>query len=131
MADDRETRVAVIYYSATGNVHGLAQAVTEGAEEAGAEVRLRHVALCQATLWAPFRTRFCERLRRLEQQAPRAEARCSNRGAALQQEGPAAGQMLRLFVCFHNLLLPEFASPRVSASQASPPSPQTATRDPR
>jgi NAD(P)H dehydrogenase (quinone) len=36
-------RVAVIYYSATGNVHGLAQAVAEGAEAAGAEVRLRHV----------------------------------------------------------------------------------------
>ena len=36
-------RVAVIYYSATGNVHGLAHAVAEGAEQAGAEVRLRHV----------------------------------------------------------------------------------------
>jgi NAD(P)H dehydrogenase (quinone) len=36
-------RVAVIYYSATGNVHGLAGAVAEGAEQAGAEVRLRHV----------------------------------------------------------------------------------------
>ena len=38
-----EARVAVIYYSATGNVHGLAGAVAEGAEAAGAEVRLRHV----------------------------------------------------------------------------------------
>jgi NAD(P)H dehydrogenase (quinone) len=38
-----EARVAVIYYSATGNVHGLAKGVAEGAEEAGAEVRLRHV----------------------------------------------------------------------------------------
>ena len=38
-----EARVAVIYYSATGNVHGLATAVAEGAEAAGAEVRLRHV----------------------------------------------------------------------------------------
>ena len=37
------TRIAIIYYSATGNVHGLAQAVAEGAEEAGAEVRRRHV----------------------------------------------------------------------------------------
>lgn len=36
-------RIAVVYYSATGNVHGLAQAVAEGAEGAGAEVRLRHV----------------------------------------------------------------------------------------
>jgi NAD(P)H dehydrogenase (quinone) len=36
-------RIAVIYYSATGNVHALANAVGEGAAEAGAEVRLRHV----------------------------------------------------------------------------------------
>ena len=37
------TRVAVIYYSATGTVHRLAQAVAEGAEHTGAEVRLRAV----------------------------------------------------------------------------------------
>lgn len=36
--------VAVIYYSATGAVHALAQAVAEGATSAGAEVRLRRVA---------------------------------------------------------------------------------------
>jgi NAD(P)H dehydrogenase (quinone) len=38
------TKVAVIYYSATGNVHALAEAVTRGAVEAGAQVRLRRVA---------------------------------------------------------------------------------------
>ena len=37
-------KVAVIYYSATGAVHALAQAVAEGAASAGAEVRLRRVA---------------------------------------------------------------------------------------
>jgi NAD(P)H dehydrogenase (quinone) len=37
------TNVAVIYYSSTGNVHGLAEAVAEGAAKAGAEVRLRRV----------------------------------------------------------------------------------------
>jgi NAD(P)H dehydrogenase (quinone) len=37
-------QVAVIYYSATGGVHALAQAVAEGAASAGAEVRLRRVA---------------------------------------------------------------------------------------
>ena len=37
------TKVAVIYYSATGNVYGLARAVEEGATEAGAEVRFRKV----------------------------------------------------------------------------------------
>ncbi|MFS8479905.1 MAG: NAD(P)H:quinone oxidoreductase [Micromonosporaceae bacterium] len=36
-------KVAVIYYSATGNVHQLAQAIAEGAEKVGAEVRLRRV----------------------------------------------------------------------------------------
>jgi NAD(P)H dehydrogenase (quinone) len=39
-----QPRIAVVYYSSTGNVHALAQAVTEGAIEAGAEVRLRRVA---------------------------------------------------------------------------------------
>jgi NAD(P)H dehydrogenase (quinone) len=34
-------KVAVIYYSATGNVHRLAEAVAEGAEKAGADVRMR------------------------------------------------------------------------------------------
>jgi NAD(P)H dehydrogenase (quinone) len=36
-------KVAVIYYSATGNVHAMAHAVALGAEQAGAEVRLRQV----------------------------------------------------------------------------------------
>ncbi|HZC69230.1 MAG TPA: NAD(P)H:quinone oxidoreductase [Jatrophihabitans sp.] len=34
---------AIIYYSATGTVHALAQAAVEGAAKAGAEVRLRKV----------------------------------------------------------------------------------------
>ncbi|WP_027942037.1 NAD(P)H:quinone oxidoreductase [Amycolatopsis taiwanensis] len=38
------TKVAVIYYSATGSVHALAQAVADGAASAGSEVRLRRVA---------------------------------------------------------------------------------------
>jgi NAD(P)H dehydrogenase (quinone) len=38
------TNVAVIYYSSTGNVHALAEALAEGASGAGAEVRLRRVA---------------------------------------------------------------------------------------
>jgi NAD(P)H dehydrogenase (quinone) len=37
-------KVAVIYYSATGAVHALAQAVADGAASAGAGVRLRRVA---------------------------------------------------------------------------------------
>ncbi|MDI3388707.1 NAD(P)H:quinone oxidoreductase [Streptomyces sp. B-S-A8] len=37
-------KIAVIYYSATGTVHQLAQALAQGAEKAGAEVRLRRAA---------------------------------------------------------------------------------------
>lgn len=36
--------VAVIYYSATGNVHALADAVATGAQQEGAHVRVRRVA---------------------------------------------------------------------------------------
>ena len=36
-------RIAVIYYSATGNIFMLASAIAEGAEREGAEVRLRKV----------------------------------------------------------------------------------------
>ena len=38
------TNVAIVYYSATGNIHKLAVAAAEAAEKAGAEVRLRRVA---------------------------------------------------------------------------------------
>lgn len=37
------TKVAVIYYSATGTTYALARAIAEGAESAGAEVRVRKV----------------------------------------------------------------------------------------
>lgn len=37
-------KIAVVYYSATGSVHALATALAEGAEAAGAEVRLRRAA---------------------------------------------------------------------------------------
>ena len=36
-------KVAIIYYSATGNIYKMAQAAEEAATEAGAEVRLRKV----------------------------------------------------------------------------------------
>jgi NAD(P)H dehydrogenase (quinone) len=55
-------RIAVIYYSATGNVHQLAEAVADGAAETGAEVRLRRVpelapeeAIQKNQLWAQHR----------------------------------------------------------------------------
>lgn len=36
-------RIAIIYYSSTGHVHRLAEAVAEGAADAGADTRLRRV----------------------------------------------------------------------------------------
>lgn len=36
-------RISVIYYSSTGNVHALAEAIADGAAGQGAEVRLRQV----------------------------------------------------------------------------------------
>lgn len=39
----RAPRVLVVYYSATGHVHALAKALAQGAQQAGAEVRLRPV----------------------------------------------------------------------------------------
>jgi NAD(P)H dehydrogenase (quinone) len=44
MSSNNTLKVAVIYYSATGNVHSLAKAVAEGAEKAGAEIRLLRAA---------------------------------------------------------------------------------------
>jgi NAD(P)H dehydrogenase (quinone) len=56
------TQLAVIYYSATGNVHKLAEAIAEGARDTGAEVRLRRVrelapeeAIQQNQAWARHR----------------------------------------------------------------------------
>ncbi|MHA4817459.1 flavodoxin family protein [Streptomyces aculeolatus] len=43
MESETPVRAAVIYYSAGGTVHTLALAAAEGAEKAGAEVRLRRV----------------------------------------------------------------------------------------
>jgi NAD(P)H dehydrogenase (quinone) len=43
MCQQVSVRLAVIFYSATGSVHALADAVAEGGRQAGAEVRLRRV----------------------------------------------------------------------------------------
>jgi NAD(P)H dehydrogenase (quinone) len=52
------TRIAVVYYSATGNVHALARAVAEGATAEGADVRLRHVAELGPEMAISFRQRW-------------------------------------------------------------------------
>jgi NAD(P)H dehydrogenase (quinone) len=64
---NESANVAVIYYSATGNVHRLAQAVAEGAEGAGAQVRLRHVEelasellISQNQYWGRHRSQVAE-----------------------------------------------------------------------
>ncbi len=45
--DDRVTKLAIIYYSASGHGTTMAQRVAAAAETAGAEVRVRHVAETQ------------------------------------------------------------------------------------
>jgi NAD(P)H dehydrogenase (quinone) len=40
---DQQVKVSIIYYSATGTIYRLAQAIREGAEKAGAEVTVRKV----------------------------------------------------------------------------------------
>jgi hypothetical protein len=62
-AQRRPTRIAVIYYSATGNVFRLARALAEGAAQTGAEVRLREVSelfeemvISQNQLWGKHRS---------------------------------------------------------------------------
>jgi len=43
MAEEQKTKVLVVFYSMLGNTAALARAVARGAEEAGAEVRIRQV----------------------------------------------------------------------------------------
>jgi NAD(P)H dehydrogenase (quinone) len=62
------TRIAVIYYSATGNVHALARAVAEGAAAEGAEVRLRHVAELPQEMLISFRQHWGRHRSELEDQ---------------------------------------------------------------
>lgn len=38
------TKIAIVYYSATGNIAAMAKAISEGAASVGAEVRVRRVA---------------------------------------------------------------------------------------
>jgi NAD(P)H dehydrogenase (quinone) len=63
IAESRRARVAVIFYSATGNVARLAAAIAEGARDAGADVRLRAVPelpeemlISQRQLWGRHRS---------------------------------------------------------------------------
>jgi NAD(P)H dehydrogenase (quinone) len=39
----QQAKVAIVYYSSTGTIYELAKSIAEGAEKAGAEVRLRKV----------------------------------------------------------------------------------------
>jgi NAD(P)H dehydrogenase (quinone) len=47
------TRISIVYYSGTGNIHKLAVAAAEAAEKAGAETRLRRVPEYAETSIAP------------------------------------------------------------------------------
>jgi NAD(P)H dehydrogenase (quinone) len=62
------TRIAVIYYSAAGNVRTLARAVVEGAAAEGTEVRLRHVAELPEDMLISFRQYWGRHRSELENQ---------------------------------------------------------------
>ena len=62
------TRIAVIYYSATGNVHALARAVAEGAADEDAELRLRHVAELAPEMVISFKQHWGRHRSELEDQ---------------------------------------------------------------
>ena len=72
--DRTVTRIAVIYYSATGNVHALAKAVAEGAADEGAEVRLRHVAELPQEMLISFKQHWGRHRSELEDQTDAALA---------------------------------------------------------
>jgi NAD(P)H dehydrogenase (quinone) len=61
-------RIAVIYYSATGNVRALARAVADGAAEEGADVRLRDVAELPPEMLISFKQRWGRHRSELEDQ---------------------------------------------------------------
>ena len=63
------TRIALIYYSATGNVHALARAVAEGAADEGAEVRLRRVAELREEMLISFKQYWGRHRSELEDQS--------------------------------------------------------------
>ena len=63
------TRVAVIYYSATGNVHALARAVSDGATDEGADVRLRHIAELPPEMLISFKQHWGRHRSELEDQS--------------------------------------------------------------
>ena len=63
------TRIAVIYYSATGNVHALARAVAQGAAEEGCDIRLRHVAELTLEMQISFKQRWGRHRSELEDQS--------------------------------------------------------------
>ncbi|MFG2819412.1 flavodoxin family protein [Kitasatospora sp. NPDC048365] len=67
------TKIAVIYYSSTGNVAKLAEAAAAAAEKAGAEVRLRRIADPERETFVPGTETAVEVLRERNLTIPEAE----------------------------------------------------------
>jgi len=63
------TRISVVYYGATGNVHALARAVADGAASEGARVRLRQVAELPAEMQISVKQHWGRHRSELEDQA--------------------------------------------------------------
>ncbi|GAB4003771.1 NAD(P)H:quinone oxidoreductase [Glycomyces albus] len=66
LTEDVVAKIAIVYYSATGNLHRLAEAAAEAAEKTGAETRLRRV---PEYTDRPITTEFTEWTRACEENA--------------------------------------------------------------
>ena len=89
------TRIAVICYSATGNVHALARAVAEGAADEGAEVRLRHVAELTPEMLISFKQHWGRHRSELEDQPTRRSRTSNGRTGLPSGRRPASGTSQR------------------------------------
>ena len=81
------TRIAVIYYSATGNVHALAREVAAGAAAEGADVRLRHVAELAPKMQISFKQHWGRHRSEIEDQPDASIARVTAAVTAAREAG--------------------------------------------
>ena len=89
------TRIAVIYYSATGNVHALARAVAEGAGDEGADVRLRHVAELAREMLISYKQRWGRHRSELEDSPTPRSRISSGRTESRSGRRPGSGMSQR------------------------------------
>ena len=81
------TRIAVIYNSATGNVHALAREVADDAAPERADVRLRHVAEPEPEMQISFKQHWGRHRSEIEDQPDASIARVTAAVTAAREAG--------------------------------------------